>query len=159
MKTEYKLCVIPDYAGMLPIRNGIHGPIHRPSKFTLSEIVSIINHRIKIYEVNYYNKKEKVLLTLQNVSEKNFSNDKKVRDNENENPIRSKSLNNHKENTIDVNSQRHFSSNRKPVRRAVEENIKDETPPSVQNLSKDSVQYNSDIKSDTIEEVVKPDFF
>ena len=81
-----------------------------------------------------------------------------MRDNENENPIRSKSLNIHKENTLDVNSQRHFSSNRNPIRRAVEENIKDEAP-SVQNLSKDTVQCKSDIKSDTIEEVVKPDFF
>jgi len=158
MKTEYKLCVIPDYAGMLPIRNGIHGPIHRPSKFTISEIVSIINHRIKIYEVNYYNKKERVLLTLQNVSEKNFSNDKKVRDNENGKIIRSKSLKNHMENTIDTNSQRRFSSNGKQINKTVEETIENDTP-SVQTLSKDAVQYTSDIKSDTIEEVVKPDFF
>lgn len=69
-KEKTILCVIPDYDGKLPIRGGIHAPIHRPSPFTLKEIIMILNERIKIYAVvNKNNKKEQILLTYHNVND------------------------------------------------------------------------------------------
>ena len=71
MKEKTKLCVIPE-GGILPIREGIHGPIHNPSEFTVREVVTLITNGIKIYEVNPYNKKKRILLTLQNATSDNF---------------------------------------------------------------------------------------
>lgn len=72
MKEETKLCVIPDYCGELPIRGGIHAPIHSPSKFTIKELITLLNYQIKVYEVNSKNKNDWVLLTFHNVNTYNF---------------------------------------------------------------------------------------
>lgn len=69
MKKEGKICIIPEFFGILPIRGGIHGPIHSPSFFTIQEITKILNENIKIYEVNKNNKKNRKLLTFQNLRE------------------------------------------------------------------------------------------
>lgn len=78
MKEKTKLCIIPE-SGVLPIRDGIHGPIHNPSEFTLKEIVTLITNGIKIYEVNPYNKKKQVLLTFQNANAENFPKRKRAK--------------------------------------------------------------------------------
>lgn len=160
MKTRYKLCVIPDYAGMLPIRNGINGPIHRPSKFTLEEVVAIINHRIKIYEVNYYNKKEKVLLTMQNVAEENFlaTKDRSMK------KVSSFQSANMAHEQGKENSNSHFSSKRRLPSRADEKARTEGIEPIEMIDAKDTVHDVSSSPSgktaDTIvENVLKPDFF
>lgn len=68
-KEEQGLFVIPDYDGELPIRGGIHAPIHRPSLFTKKEVVQILNAGIKIYSVNSKNKKERKLVSFRNISD------------------------------------------------------------------------------------------
>lgn len=157
MKTQYKLCVIPEYAGMLPIRDGINGPIHRPSKFTLNEIITIINHRIKIYEVNYYNKKEKVLLTLQNVADSNFPLAKKsgtkVRDSR-ERSSRIDALSVKESKVSDVQGSGHRTHNTEQ-RVVSEKQVMTAFVPRSDTLE-DTVQCSS---AEDIEEVLKPDFF
>lgn len=157
MKTQYKLCVIPDYAGMLPIRGGINGPIHRPSKFTLNEIITIINHRIKIYEVNYYNKKEKVLLTLQNVADSNFPLAKKsgtkVTDSR-ERSSRIDALSVKEAKVSDVQGSGHRTHNTEQ-RVVSEKQVMTAFVPRSDTLV-DTVQCSS---AEDIEEVLKPDFF
>lgn len=151
MKTQYKLCVIPDYAGMLPIRDGINGPIHRPSKFTLNEIIAIINHRIKIYEVNKYDKKKKVLLTLQNVADLNFPLTKKSG---------TKSADIVGKASVKGGNVSDVKGSSRQTRNSVyglitEKNAKQEVVPRSDTLV-DTVQCSS---AEDIEEVLKPDFF
>lgn len=158
MKTQYKLCVIPDYAGMLPIRDGINGPIHRPSKFTLNEIITIINHRIKIYEVNKYDKKKKVLLTLQNVAESNFPLVKrsgtKVKDSRKKRSSRIDALSVKEVKVSDVQGSGHQTHNTEQLV-VSEKQVMTAFVPRSDTLV-DTVQCSS---AEDIEEVLKPDFF
>lgn len=151
MKTQYKLCVIPDYAGMLPIRDGINGPIHRPSKFTLNEIIAIINHRIKIYEVNKYDKKKKVLLTLQNVADLNFPLAKKS-GTKSTDIVGKASVKGGNVSDVKGSSRQTRNSEYGLV---TEKNAMQEVVPRSDTLV-DTVQCSS---AEDIEEVLKPDFF
>ena len=151
MKTQYKLCVIPDYAGMLPIRDGINGPIHRPSKFTLNEIIAIINHRIKIYEVNKYDKKKKVLLTLQNVAESNFPLVKRSGTKTADTVVKASGKGS---NVSDVKGSSRQTQNSE-YGLVTEKNVMQEVVPRSDTLV-DTVQCSS---AENIEEVLKPDFF
>ena len=69
-KTKY---VIIESSGILKPLGGISGPITTPSYIDISVIVSLINQRKVVYEVNPLDRNEKILLTRLNVFNDNFA--------------------------------------------------------------------------------------
>ena len=69
-KTKY---VTIESSGKLEPLGGISGPITTPSYIDISVIVSLINMRKVVYEVNPANRNEKIRLTRLNVFNDNFA--------------------------------------------------------------------------------------
>lgn len=67
-----KLCIVVS-GGTLPILGGISGPILSPSKITISDIVTLLNAGKEVYEVNPWNRSQKVKLTTMNALDENFT--------------------------------------------------------------------------------------
>ena len=67
-----KKLIIVKSIGRLPIYGGISGPITTPTLMKETDIVSLINNRKDVYEVNPYNNEETIKLTRINYNKINF---------------------------------------------------------------------------------------
>lgn len=67
-----KKLIVVKSIGRLPIYGGISGPITNPTLMKETDIISLINNRKDVYEVNPYNNEEIIKLTRTNYNKINF---------------------------------------------------------------------------------------
>lgn len=66
-----KLCVI-QYNGVIKELGGISGPILSPHKYPINKVISMVNSGIPVYEVNPYDRNDRIRLTRSTVKSVNF---------------------------------------------------------------------------------------
>lgn len=67
-----KLATI-ESAGKISALGGLNGPFMTPKYYDIDILISLVNANKIVYEVNPYNRKEKIRLTRQNILADNFA--------------------------------------------------------------------------------------